>query len=184
MSEPQPTRRPHRKPDAELVLEKGLFLSRWLMAPFYVGLVLALGALLVVFANEAWHELSHLLEMTPEEAILMVLSLIDLSLAGNLLLIVIFSGYENFVSKIDTGEDEDRPAWMGTVDFSGLKMKLMASIAAISAIALLRAFMRLAEGEEISDRHLVWLVAIHVTFVVSGVLLALMDLLASKTDKH
>jgi uncharacterized protein (TIGR00645 family) len=73
---------------------------------------------------------------------------------------------------------------MGKVDFSGLKMKLMASIAAISAIALLRAFMQLAEGEEIADRHLVWLVVIHVTFVVSGVLLALMDLLASKTDKH
>ena len=145
---------------------------------------MALAALLVVFVNEAGHELSHLLTMSPEEAILMVLSLIDLSLAGNLLLIVIFSGYENFVSKIDTGDDEDRPGWMGKVDFSGLKMKLMASIAAISAIALLRAFMQLAEGQEITDRHLIWLVGIHLTFVVSGVLLALMDWLASKTDKH
>ena len=114
----------------------------------------------------------------------MVLSLIDLSLAGNLLLIVIFSGYENFVSKIDTGADEDRPGWMGTVDFSGLKMKLIASIVAISAIALLKAFMRLAEGDSVDDRHLMWLVGIHLTFVVSGVMLALMDLLASKTDKH
>ena len=166
------------------MLEISLFRSRWLMAPFYVGLVVALAALLVVFVAEAWRELSHLMSMSPEDAILMVLSLIDLSLAGNLLLIVVFSGYENFVSKINTGDDEDRPSWMGTVDFSGLKMKLMASIAAISAIALLKAFMELAEGQAVDDRHLAWLVGIHITFVVSGVLLALMDWLASKTDKH
>jgi len=114
----------------------------------------------------------------------MVLSLIDLSLAGNLLLIVVFSGYENFVSKIDTGDDEDRPGWMGTVDFSGLKMKLIASIMAISAIALLRAFMKLSEGEQIPDRTLAWLVGIHLTFVVSGVILAVMDLVASKVTRH
>jgi uncharacterized protein (TIGR00645 family) len=185
MTEPAPRRPPaSSKPAAERMLELWLFRSRWLMAPFYVGLVVALGALLVVFADEAWREVSHLPTMSPEDAILMVLSLIDLSLAGNLLLIVIFSGYENFVSKIDTGGDEDRPGWMGTVDFSGLKMKLIASIVAISAIGLLKAFMKLAEGEGIDDRHLAWLVGIHVTFVTSGVLLALMDLLASKTDKH
>ena len=172
------------KPTAERWLEAGLFHSRWLMAPFYVGLVAALIALLVVFFNEAVHELSHLFVMKPNQAIMMVLSLIDLSLAGNLLLIVIFSGYENFVSKIDTADDEDRPSWMGTVDFSGLKMKLIASIVAISAIALLKAFMELSEGKDLSDRSLMWLVVIHVTFVISGVLLALMDWLAAKVDKH
>lgn len=184
MTEPQRTTRTHPKPAAERLLEISLFRARWLMAPFYVGLVVALAALLVVFVNEAIHELSGLFSMSPEDAILMALSLIDLSLAGNLLLIVVFSGYENFVSKIDTGDDEDRPGWMGTVDFSGLKMKLMASITAISAIALLKAFMKLAEGDAIDDRHLAWLVGIHITFVVSGVLLALMDWLSSKTDKH
>src|SRR3954453_5369621 len=127
-------------PAVERWLEATLFASRWLMAPFYLGLVLALAALLVVFADELATEVSHILNMTPEGAILMGLSLIDLSLAGNLLLIVIFSGYENFVSKLDTGDDADRPSWMGTVDFSGLKMKLIASIVAISAIALLKAF--------------------------------------------
>ena len=150
----------------------------------YLGLVLALAALVYVFAAEAVHEFATIATMSPEQAILMVLSLIDLSLAGNLLLIVIFSGYENFVSKIDTGDDEDRPAWMGTVDFSGLKMKLIASIVAISAIALLRAFMQLAEGAALADRTLIWLVVIHLTFVVSGVMLALMDWLASKTPTH
>ena len=172
-----------RKPSAELLLELWLFRARWLMAPFYVGLVFALAALFVVFVQAAIKDLSQLADMSPEAAILMALTLIDLSLAGNLLLIVIFSGYENFVSKIDTGDDEDRPGWMGTVDFSGLKLKLVASIVAISAIALLKAFMELAEGRDISDRHLAWLVGIHVVFVVSGVLLALMDWLASKTQK-
>ncbi|MDB5541012.1 MAG: hypothetical protein JWQ89_2739 [Devosia sp.] len=175
---------PYRKPVIERVLESFLFNARWLMAPFYLGLVVALVALLVVFVGELVHELPKLLTMNAEDAILLALSLIDLSLAGNLMLIVIFSGYENFVSKIDTGDDEDRPAWMGTVDFSGLKMKLIASIVAISAIALLRAFMRLSEGAVIEDRTLAWLVGIHVTFVVSGVLLALMDLLAGKVTKH
>jgi uncharacterized protein (TIGR00645 family) len=182
MTQPLPSHRP--KPALELLLELGLFRARWLMAPFYVGLVAALAALLVVFASELFHQLSGLLAMTPEKAILMVLSLIDLSLAGNLLLIVIFSGYENFVSKIHVGDEEDRPSWMGTVDFSGLKMKLIASIVAISAIALLRAFMELAEGETIDERRLIWLVSIHLTFVVSGLFLAIMDKVASTTGKR
>lgn len=184
MSRSEPNTRHHSKPLAEKLLETGLFRARWLMAPFYVGLVAALGALLLVFVREAIHEFGQLATMSTEDAILMVLSLIDLSLAGNLLLIVIFSGYENFVSKIDTGSDEDRPDWLGTVDFSGLKMKLIASIVAISAIALLKAFMHLAEGDAIDNLHMIWLVVIHFTFVVSGVMLALMDWLAAKTDKH
>jgi len=174
---------PARKPLAERALEKGLFMSRWLLAPFYVGLVVGLLALLVVFVGELVHQLPHLLQMKAEDAILLALSLIDLSLAANLLLIVTFSGYENFVSKFDL-EHEDRPDWMGTVDFSGLKMKLIASIVAISAIALLRAFMELEEGEAIDQTKLFWMAAIHLTFVVSGVLLALMDWLASKADRH
>jgi len=182
----EPTRKPSPKIAAERWLERGLFQSRWLMAPFYVGLVLALAALLWIFVAELIHELSHLGTMTAEEGILMALALIDLSLAGNLILIVVFSGYENFVSKLETEGHEDKPGWMGTVDFSGLKMKLIASIVAISAIALLRAFMRLGEGEIApgDQVRLTWMVVIHLSFVISGVLLAVMDLVASKTDKH
>ena len=99
----------YRTPAAERWLESILFASRWLMAPFYLGLVLALAALLVVFVGEFASDLSRIMEMTSESAILMGLSLIDLSLAGNLMLIVIFSGYENFVSKLETGDREDRP---------------------------------------------------------------------------
>ena len=145
---------------------------RWLMAPFYVGLVAALIALLVVFFNEAVHELSHLFVMKPNQAIMMVLSLIDLSLAGNLLLIVIFSGYENFVSKMNTEGHEDRPDWQDEVDFSALKLKLVASIVAISGIHLLKVFMNLSAY---SDDKIRWMVTIHLVFVVSGVLLAAMD---------
>ena len=99
------------------------------------------------------------------------------------MLIVIFSGYENFVSKIHVGEHEDRPSWMGTVDFSGLKIKLIASIVAISAIALLRAFLPLGEAAAaIDSARLRWMVIIHLTFVASGVLMAAMDWIASKTE--
>ena len=174
-----------KKPIVETWLERGLFASRWLMAPFYVGLVLALAALLVVFFQELFRELPHILSMKPEDAILMALTLIDLSLAANLMVIVILSGYENFVSKIDTASHEDRPDWMGTVDFSGLKMKLIASIVAISAIALLKAFLKLTEpGVALDQARLLWLVVVHLSFVVSGMLLAVMDWLNSRVEKH
>jgi uncharacterized protein (TIGR00645 family) len=180
----EPASLPARKPPVvERWLEAGLFGSRWLMAPFYVGLVASLVVLLIVFASELLHELPHVLTMKPEQGILLALSLIDLSLAGNLVLIVIFSGYENFVSKIDTGE-HDRPSWMGTVDFQGLKMKLIASIVAISAIALLREFLELGEDVPMAQAKLGWMVAIHLTFLASGVLMAVMDWLQSKSGDH
>jgi uncharacterized protein (TIGR00645 family) len=187
MTSPTPPQTPKRKPALEVWLEQGLFAARWLMAPFYIGLVIALVGLIFTFGQELVHELPHLFSGTakPEDAILLALSLIDLSLAGNLMLIVIFSGYENFVSKIDVADHEDRPDWMGTVDFSGLKMKLIASIVAISAIALLKAFLQTAEpGHDVDVVRLQWLVFVHLTFVVSGVVLALMDYISGKTGKH
>jgi len=167
----------------EKYLEGGLFKSRWLLAPFYLGLVVALATLLVVFVRELIAAIPQMLTLDAEQIILVVLTLIDLSLAGNLVLIVIFSGYENFVSKIDTGDSEDRPDWMGTLDFSGLKMRLIGSMVAISAISLLRAFVTLTEpGTVLDERKLFWLVALHVTFLVSGVMFALMDWLAGLTE--
>lgn len=162
----------------EHILENGLFAARWLMAPIYVGLALALGGLVVVFARELIYEASHLMTMDPEDAILAILSLIDLSLAGNLLLIVIFSGYENFVSRMDKADTTDRPEWMGTVDFSALKMKLLASIIAISAVALLKQFMIMGDEGAMTNEQIIFLIVIHLTFVVSGLLLAAMDWLS------
>lgn len=190
-----------KKPFLEVVLERGIFMSRWLLMPFYVGLIAALGALMVVFFQDLAHELPKLWTLNPEthgymtaeDAILMALTLIDLSLAANLVLIVIFSGYENFVSKIDTGNNEDRPEWMGTVDFSNLKLKLIASIVAISGIALLKSFLELGNVkgpdadyafDENAQNRLMWQVIVHLTFVVSGVLLAFMDWLSHISKKH
>ena len=104
----------------ETSLEKIIFHSRWLMAPFYLGLVVALGVLMVKFVIELIELVPEVVHLKETEVILGILTLIDLSLAGNLLLIVIFAGYENFVSKIDVARHKDRPEWMGTVDFSGL----------------------------------------------------------------
>jgi len=169
----------------EIGIERILFLSRWILAPFYLGMVVALAAILVVFVHELISGLTRLGTFDAEHVILLALSLIDLSLTGNLLLIVIFSGYENFVSRIHVGDHEDRPAWMGTVNFSDLKIKLIASIVAISGIALLRAFLPLGDlGARVDTPRLTWMVVIHLTFVVSGVLMCAMDWIASKNAAH
>ncbi|MBM3554740.1 MAG: TIGR00645 family protein [Alphaproteobacteria bacterium] len=155
--------------------ERGLFNSRWLLAPFYFGLVGAIVLLLVKFIQELFHLVPKTLDMSENDLLLGVLTLVDLSLAANLLILVIFSGYENFVSKMDTGKSEDRPSWMGKIDYGGLKLKLITSIVAISAIQVLKAFMNIGQVER---EELAWMVGIHMVFVVSGVMLALMDRLA------
>jgi len=175
------------KPSVETRFEQTLFASRWLMAPMYLGLSISLALLAVIFVKELAYYLPKTLELTADQAILAVLTLIDLTLAANLLLIVLFSGYENFVSKFDFDTGADRPGWMGKVDFSGLKMKLIASIVAITGIHLLKVFMSLGKGDPahaVSAETLQWMVVIHLTFVVSGVLLALMDWLTSKAKEH
>jgi uncharacterized protein (TIGR00645 family) len=161
-------------------LERLMFASRWLMAPFYFGLILALGLVVVKFAQELLRFAPKILTLTESETILGILALIDLSLAGALLLIVIFSGYENFVSKIHVDDHEDKPDWMGKVDFSGLKLKLIASIVAISGIQLLKQFMDISKA---AKDDLLWLVVVHLTFVASGLLLALMDYITAKAHK-
>ena len=175
------------KPSVETTFERGLFASRWLMAPMYLGLVVSLAMLTIIFVRELVYYASKIMVMRADEGILAVLTLIDLSLAANLLLIVLFSGYENFVSKLDIPESEDRPSWMGTVDFSGLKMKLIASIVAISGIHLLKVFMEIGKKDPdkvVDERQMYLMVVIHLTFVLSGVLLALMDWMSARTDKH
>jgi uncharacterized protein (TIGR00645 family) len=156
----------------EKTLEKFLFGSRWLLAPFYVMLVFAMGALLLKAGQETLHFIGHAWTSTESEIILGVLALVDLTLTGSLIIIVIFSGYENFVSRIEADDHKDWPEWMGKIDFTGLKLKLVSSIVAISAIQVLKAFMNVGK---VSDRELLWLVGIHMMFVVSGLLMALTD---------
>ena len=169
-------------------LEGMIFNSRWLLAPFYIGLVGAVILLLVKFGQEFFHMAPHILDSTEGDAILAILTLVDMSLVGNLLLIIILSGYENFVSKIATAGHEDKPDWMGKVDFSALKLKLIASIVAISAIELLKSFVNmekiLVPGSESGETQLMWKVIIHVVLVISGVLFAVMDRVAEPKEGH
>jgi uncharacterized protein (TIGR00645 family) len=168
-------------PPLERGVEGIIFASRWLMAPMYLGLIVCLILLLIVFFRELFRAMqpTALMAMNETEVILLVLTLIDLSLAANLVLIVLFSGYENFVSKIDAANDaKDRPEWMGTLDFSGLKIKLIASIVAISGVHLLKVFMNINQYD---TNQIMWLVIVHMAFVVSGVLFAVMDWIEAKT---
>ncbi len=163
----------------ENYIERFLFNSRWLLAPFYIGLVFALALLLFHFLKEFWHFAFAIPGASEREVILGILSLIDLSFTGNLVLIVIFSGYENFVSKINVSE-QDRPDWMTKVDFGGLKQKLITSIVAISAIELLKGFMNI---EKYDTTRLTWLAAIHVVFLFSLLVVVIADRL-SEPMKH
>lgn len=156
-------------------LEIFIFNSRWLLAPFYVGLIIAIGLLLVKFAKSFLAALPIVFEGSGGDAMIAILTLVDITLVANLLLIIIFAGYENFISKIDTDGHEDRPEWMGHVSFSDLKLKLIGSIVAISGIELLKYFVNVKHA---SDHELKWVVIIHLTLVFSGVMFALMDRIA------
>ena len=160
---------------AELLLELMLFRTRWLLVPFYLGLVLAMGFLLIKFVKAVVASYAPIVDGTGGEAMIAILGLVDAALVANLLLIIIFAGYENFISKIDLGDTEDRPKWMGNVGFSDLKIKLIGSIVAISAIDLLKYFFNVSTA---SSMEMAWAVGIHVALVVSGVLFAIMDRIA------
>ena len=164
----------------EEVVEKVLFGGRWLLAPLYVGLLLSLVPLIYRFFIEFVHLIEGTATLEMQEITLKILELLDVVLLGNLIIIVIFAGYENFVSKINVAANSvDRPHWMGRVDYSGLKIKLIGSLVAISVIELLKDFMM--EGAY-DDKTQMWRIIIHITFVISGVLFALMDFIADKRE--
>jgi len=166
------------------VIEVILFRSRFLLAPLYLGLVGALVLLTYRFIIEFIHIFEKVGEASAQTFTLDLLALLDLTLLANLILMVIFAGYENFVSRIDVAtESKDRPHWMGTIDFSGLKIKLIGSLVAISVIELLKDFIELSGDAEVGEGT-VWRVLIHLTFVLSGVLFALMDWIADKREFH
>jgi len=159
----------------ERAIERTLYASRWLLAPLYLGLSLALLALGLKFFQEVLHLLPHVFELAENELVLSVLSLIDLTLVGALLIMVMFSGYQNFISRIELQQDADRLDWLGKYDAGTLKLKVAASIVAISSIHLLRAFMNL---QQIPNDKLMWYVIIHLTFVCSALLLGYLDRMA------
>jgi len=159
----------------ELILEKTMYASRWLLAPIYVGLSLAVLAIGIKFFQEVIHIFEHVFTMPESDLILTVLTLIDMSLVGSLIVMVMFSSYESFVSKIDLDGDTDKLDWLGKLDANTLKLKVAASIVAISSIHLLRIFMK---AETIDNDKLMWYTIIHMAFVVSALLLAVLDKIA------
>ncbi len=156
----------------ERFVEKTLYASRWLLAPIYLGLSLTLLAIGLKFFEEILHLFPRLFEMKEAELILHVLTFIDLALIGGLIVMVMFSGYENFVSRIDMDDEQEQLSWLGKLDSGSLKQKVAASIVAISSIHLLKKFMN---AEVIDDEKLMWFVIIHLTFVISAWGMAMID---------
>ena len=159
----------------ERTIETFLFWSRWLLVPLYLGLTVVL----LFFAFKFFQELIHLVPLLPQMAeadlILTALGLIDLAFVGNLLIMVILSGYENFISRIGVAQSGEKLSWLGKLDAGTLKIKVAASIVAISSIHLLKAFVN---ALSIPNDKLMWLVIIHLTFVLSALLLAFVDKMA------
>ena len=156
----------------EKTVEKLFYASRWMSAPLYLGLSLALLLLGIKFFEELFHAFPIILEMQETDLVLLILSLVDLALVGGLIVMVMFSGYENFVSKIDLDNETDKLGWLGKLDSGSLKQKVAASIVAISSIHLLKKFMA---AESISDEKLMWYVIVHLTFVISALGMAYVD---------
>ena len=159
----------------ERMIEKSLFASRWILAPVYLGMSLALIALGIKFFMEVYHLLHNIIGLAEADLVLRLLALIDMVLVGSLIVMVMFSGYENFVSRIDVKDGGDSLGWLGKLDASSLKLKVAASIVAISSIHLLRAFMSISSMSPFESEKLLWYVIIHLTFVVSAVMMGVLD---------
>lgn len=160
-------------------MEKLIFSSRWLLAPIFIGLVIALGILAIKFVLVFIAFIPEFFTMSFDDFAIAILHLLDLALLGCLVLLVTFSGYENFVSKINPAEiHDDRPTWLGRLDFTGLKLKIVSSVVAISLIELLRDFLVIGAG---ADPHVeIWRAGLHMVFVVSGFILACMVYIGEK----
>ena len=159
----------------ERLIETLMYRARWLLAPIYLGLSLALIALGVKFFQEVVHLLVHIIELKEASMVLIVLSLIDIAMVGGLLVMVMMSGYENFVSQLDVPEGGEKLSWLGKMDSSSLKAKIAASIVAISSIHLLKIFM---DAEEVDNTKIMWYILLHLTFVGSAFAMGYLDILA------
>lgn len=156
----------------ERIIEYLIYASRWLLAPIYLGMSVALMALSIKFFQELYHFVPAILEMEDTQLILKLLTFIDLTLVGSLTVIVMFSGYDNFVSQLDISEGTEKLSWLGTHDYGSLKMKVASSIVAISSIHLLKVFMNV---ENIDNDKLLWYMLLHITFVLSAFLMGYLE---------
>jgi uncharacterized protein (TIGR00645 family) len=168
--------RPPTSGPIELGIERLIVASRWLQVPLYLGLVFVLGVVVVKFPFKLWDLVRQAVVVDEGDLVLGVLSLVDLIMVANLVVMVIISGYENFVSRIDASTSAERLAWFGKLDSGSLKIKLATSIVAISAIHLLQRFL---EALTVSNDKLYVLMIMHMTFVLSALLLTVIDRLSS-----
>ena len=164
----------------ERMIETLMYRARWVLAPIYLGLSLALIALGIKFFQEVFHLLAHILELKEASMILIVLSLIDIAMVGGLLVMVMMSGYENFVSQLDVPEGGEKLSWLGKMDSSSLKAKIAASIVAISSIHLLKIFM---DAEKVDNDKIMWYILLHLTFVASAFAMGYLDILVRDKSK-
>jgi uncharacterized protein (TIGR00645 family) len=167
--------------NVESLVEKTLFASRWLLCPLYIGL----GFLLLLFTIHFFRELVditiHAFSVSEQDLVVEAMTLIDLALAGGLIVMIMLSGYENYISKLDIVDAEKSISWLGKLDTGTLKLKVSATIVTISAVQLLKAYL---EINAIANDKLLWLVVIHLTFVVSALLLTVMDRLLGAAARH
>jgi uncharacterized protein (TIGR00645 family) len=163
----------------EHAIEYVILASRWLLVVFYLGLTAALGLYAISFMRKLWEYFSHVMELEETEAILKILSLIDASLVASLVVMVIISGYENFVSKFDNAEGGEL-SFLGKIDASSLKIKVASTIVAISSIHLLQIFLN---ADKYTDSKIMWLTIVHMAFVFSALLLAYIDQVMTSTKK-
>jgi uncharacterized protein (TIGR00645 family) len=164
----------------ERTIERLLFAARRLLAPIYLGLAVLLGVISIHFIHELVVMVWGVMHLEEHDLILAALSFVDIALVSGLIVMVMLSGYENFVSKLDLADAERSLAWLGKLDAGSLKLKVAASIVAISSIHLLRAFMNV---HDVSNDKLILLIVTHLTFVVSALLLAVMDRMMSGHTK-
>jgi len=163
----------------ERLIERALYASRWILAPIYLGLSIAVLALGLKFFQEIFHVLPKIFSIAEADLVLVVLSLIDLALVGGLLVMVMLSSYESFVSRLDSADDGGaKLSWLGKMDYTSLKNKVASSIVAISSIHLLKVFMN---APSTANDKMFWYVIIHLTFVVSAVGMGLLDRVTRQT---
>ena len=161
--------------------ETALFLSRWLLAPFLVGLALTLILLLLRFFADFYHIAVRLPGLTWHELIVDILNMIDIVLTANLVLIVVFSGYENFLHKVEARDHEDWPEGLTAIDFGALKQRVMGSIAVIAAVDALAWYLDLEKGAD--NVKLTWVAAFPLIFIVAMLLLAIADRLSRQGQR-
>jgi uncharacterized protein (TIGR00645 family) len=166
----------------EALIEKVIFASRWLLAPIYLCIISVLVAFIYFIAHDLFSVLLDLHSVTDSKLIITALGLCDMVLIANLVIIVVISGYENFVSKLDINHKEGEPTWIKKLQHSDVKLKIAASIVAISSIKLLQIFL---EAEDTFNQPLImWSIILHITFVVSALLIAVIRILEAKVDKN